>query len=96
MSRRAFKTTCVDCGREIIARSRGKLRCDECNKLRSKQAHIAYRARMREGKRKLECSQLYPKSSIRDVLRKLEEYNKANRKKLSYGQFVVLMEKGAV
>lgn len=86
----------MDCGKEIIARSRAKLRCDECNKLRIKQTNVDYHRRMREEKRRLERPQLYPKSSIRDVLRKLEEYNKANRKKLSYGQFVALMEKGAI
>lgn len=87
---------CVDCGKTVTAFTRKRQRCPECalvrNAAKQKEREKTYEAKPKPVEPK--PIKIYPKTSIGEVLIATERYNKENKKHLSYGQFVALMEKG--
>ena len=82
--------TCIDCGVVFIAYSNKALRCEKCRKIAKRKTNAQWMAKSRNG-----VNLIYPKMTIREVLRELEIYNKENGTHLSYGQFIAIMGKGA-
>ena len=91
--RKPIELTCVDCGETFIAYSSHALRCPECRKKAKKQTSAMWMAEDR-AKHRIEAKKIHPKMTIKEVLKELEIYNKANKTRLSYGQFVQKMEAG--
>jgi len=65
------------------------LRCPECRKKNDSK-------RVKKNREKSNADLNRPKLTMREVLQRLEVYNKENNTHLSYGQFMVLIEKGEV
>ena len=89
----AVEVTCMDCGRTFIAHTTAALRCEECKKIVAREATKKWnkkeRAKYRQNKKVPK-----PVKSIQEILREMEAYNKENHTKLSYGDYVGLVERG--
>lgn len=91
--RKPVRVICIDCGCGFTAFSSKALRCEECRKEERKNAQREAMSKLRKSTKK--TRPILPKTSIGEVLRKMESYNKENGTHLSYGQFVAILEKGA-
>ena len=94
--RKPVEVTCFDCGCTFIAKSSRALRCTKCRVKAKRETSKMWMESQRRGYRRENYPKICPKLTIGEVLRKQEEYNKAHRKNLSYGQFVLILEKGAI
>jgi len=92
--KKPVQVVCVDCGCEFIAYSRAALRCEKCKeenlRLKKKKSQEKCRGVYKNHKK------LKPKMSIGEVLTMLKDYNEENSTNLSYGKFVLLLERGLV
>ena len=92
-----IEVKCIDCPKVFIAYSKKAKRCPVCRKIKARAQSkkcMEYLREYRKAPSKKETL-FRPKLTIGEVLRELEIYNKANGTHLSYGQFMVLLEKGA-
>lgn len=93
--RKEHHLNCIDCGREFIAYSSKGLRCDECRTEHLRRRKAAHQATYRSTNyAKAKARKKMPPLSIKEVLRRMERYNKENGTHLSYGQYVQRMESG--
>ena len=81
--------TCKRCGKEFTHWNSYKSYCDECivEKDRERQRK-RYASKHRKPKPSVE------RKSISDVLKEMKAYNEAHGTCLSYGQYVLIKEKG--
>jgi tRNA(Ile2) C34 agmatinyltransferase TiaS len=90
-SRKPIEKTCIECGQLFIAYGHKALRCPECRK------KVA-REQIKDSKshwlrtRKSKKATYRPPMTISEVLKELEMYNKVHGTRLSYGQFVLILE----
>ena len=89
--REPVRVICIDCRCGFSAFSQKALRCPECKKKSRTEQSIRSREK---SSHKIKLNR--PKLTMREVLQRLEAYNKENGKHLSYGQFMVLMDKGEI
>jgi len=87
--REPVRVICIDCGCEFSALSSKALRCPECKKKSRTEQSIRSREK---SSHKIKLNR--PKLTMREVLQRLEAYNKEHKTHLSYGKFVELMEGG--
>lgn len=93
--RQPIDVICVDCGCTFTAYSRGALRCAERKLEHKRRTAATCMASYRRDKAQ-KTHKMKPKMTIKQVLREMARYNKANRTHLSYGQYVLLMDKGEI
>lgn len=90
--RKPVQVICIDCGCEFTAYSTKALRCEECKEYHLLRLKRESQARQRSPYKRKEK----PKMSIGEVLTMLKDYNEENGTNLSYGKFVLLLERGFV
>ena len=91
-----IEVKCIDCGEVFIAYSNKALRCEECRKVKARQQSKRSMEYLRQykkpqGKKK---KIIKPAMTMRETIAAMERYNKEHNTHLTYGQFVLLMEKG--
>ena len=87
---KTIKLLCIDCGKVFTAKARNALRCEKC-----RCEHNLYKARENKQKNKIAREQAkrpQPKTSLRKILREIEQYNKEHKTRLSYGQYIAMIE----
>lgn len=86
-----YKLSCIDCGITFDAKSTAALRCPQCRKIAN--CERSKLSRKKGKSRVIKKSPLFDKS-MGQVLNELAEYNRIHKTRLTYGQYVQLMEKG--
>lgn len=86
--RKRYEHYCCNCGRVFYTFGVSKRQvCDECNSEKKREYQKKYRENKKKRKSKFEGKTLL------QIEREREIYNKENKSNLTYGQFVLLMEK---
>lgn len=94
--RKLIEIACIDCGKTYTAQSRAAKRCPECNLKHRKE----YRQEYAEANKKeqIEIQKKFKKpicnfKPTEQILKEMETYNKEHKTRLSYGQYVALVDK---
>jgi hypothetical protein len=82
-----YKLICKQCGKEFIHGTYCKTYCDECSAIRQRERNRKFMQKKRGGK----VTKQKENKSLSQVIRELEEYNKAHGTCISYGQYVALI-----
>lgn len=94
--RQPIEVICIDCGKMFTAQSRAAKRCPECNLKHRKEYRQEYaevnKKEQIEPKKKIKKPMRKPKT-ISQILKEVEAYNKEHKTRLSYGQYVALVDK---
>lgn len=87
---------CIDCKAPFVARSEKALRCSKCRRARQSETVKIWQRVHRKKERQAKHKPVALKMSLKEVLQLQEEYNRNFSPKLSYGNFVSLLERGCL
>lgn len=94
--RQPIEVICIDCGKTHTAQSRAAKRCPECNLKHRKEYRQEYAEANKneqiEIQKKFKKPMRKPKP-MSQILKEIEAYNKQHKTRLSYGQYVALVDK---
>jgi hypothetical protein len=79
MKQKLFDLTCAECYKFFRNPNENERICPDCRRIREKKKTIKKKAKANK--------------SIWQITRELEEYNKEHKTRLSYGQYVALVDK---
>ena len=85
-----FIKTCLICGKEYTANAYNTKWCKDCVAIGRRKRDAECRKRRRNATKTHDK----PKTTIYDVLRQMETYNKEHNTNLSYGQFIQIKDGG--
>ena len=94
--RKLIEIICIDCCKTYTAQSRAAKRCPECNLKHRRE----YRQEYAEANKKEQIEiqnkfkkPMYKPKPMSQILKEMEIYNKEHKTRLSYGQYVALVDK---
>ena len=87
-----IEKNCIECGQPFIAYGQKALRCPECRKIVARKQIASSKSHWLRSKKANKKKSYRPPMTINEVLKELEMYNKVHGTRLSYGQFVLIME----
>lgn len=88
-----FIKICKECGAEFKTVTYGRTKCTTCLYIAQKRKDLGQNAIIEYGKNKNK-KHSKPKKSLSQITAELERYNKAHGTALTYGQYILLLEKG--
>ena len=93
--RKLIEIVC-DCGKTYTAQSRAAKRCPECNLKHRKEYRQEYAEANKKEQVKIQekpQKPMHKTKPMNQILKEMEIYNKEHKTRLSYGQYVALVDK---